>query len=160
MRTLPTILILKLHLTLPELVLESYPTWLHWLSMYTLIGNPNGQVRQVDEMEPKCHRVTCQAGHQKATQELYLRNSQVLSHLCYPTDTHRLTSPQEEADVRNLEGIMLQALGGGGSTLCGWYPIIEVAPHPYWRSDSHTHTLLYDKACSYCKKVLCVAGTG
>ncbi len=45
--------------------------------------------------------------------ELSLQNSQLLSHLLYPTDTHQLTSPQGEADGVSDRGMTLQALGGG-----------------------------------------------
>jgi hypothetical protein len=74
------------------------------------------------ELAPRCHRVTRQAGCQKATTELSLKNLQLLSHLCYPTDTHQLTSPQGEADGVSDGGMTLQALGGVNSP-CGWYRI-------------------------------------
>ncbi len=62
---------------------------------------------------PRCHRVTRRAGCKKATTGLSLQNLQSLSHLCYPTDTRQLTSPQGEADGVSDGGMMLQALGGG-----------------------------------------------
>jgi hypothetical protein len=57
--------------------------------------------------------VTRRAGCQKGTTELSLKNLQLLSHLCYPTDTRQLTSPQGEADGVSDRGMMLQTLGGG-----------------------------------------------
>jgi hypothetical protein len=54
--------------------------------------------------------------------ELSLQNLLSLSHLCYPTDTHQLTSPQGEADGVSDGGMMLQALGGVNLP-CGWYRV-------------------------------------
>jgi hypothetical protein len=61
--------------------------------------------------------VTHRAGCQKATTELSLTNSQLLSHLRYPKDTHQLTSPQGEADGVSEGGMMLHVRGGGGINL-------------------------------------------
>ncbi len=80
-----------------------------------LFGNLKRQERQVAKMAPKCHRVTRQAGFQKATQ--------LLSHVRYPTDTRQLTSPQGEADVRSLEGVWCHRRWGGVNSPCGWYPV-------------------------------------
>jgi hypothetical protein len=80
--------------------------------------------------------VTHQAGCQKATTELSLQNSQSLSHLHYPTDTHQLTSPQGEADGVSDGGMTLQALGGVNLS-CGWYRVRGQLLLP---EDENTHT--------------------
>jgi hypothetical protein len=85
-----------------------------------------------------CHRVTCWAGCQKATTELTLQNLQSLSHLCYPTDTRQLTSPQGEADEVSEGGMTLQALGGVNSP-CGWYRVRGQLPSTGGWEHTHTH---------------------
>jgi hypothetical protein len=83
-----------------RLGLSQYRSLLRVVTLTTrdqLFGNLKRQERQVAKMAPKCHRVTCWAGFQKATQSL--------SHMRYPTNTCQLTSPQGEADVRSLEGV-------------------------------------------------------
>jgi hypothetical protein len=88
-------------------------------------------------MAPRCHRVTRQAGCQKATTELCLRNSQSPSHLRYPMDTHQLTSSQGEADGVSDGGMTLQALGGEFALRL--VPRQRAAPF-YRRTRTHTHT--------------------
>ncbi len=83
------------------------------------------------ETTPKCHRVTRRAEFQQATQ--------LLSHVCYPTETRQLTSPQGEADVWSLEGVQRRRRWGGGESTLRLIPHQKVAPL-YWRSDAHTHT--------------------
>ncbi len=87
---------------------------------------------------PRCHRVTCRAGCQKATMEFPLQNSQSLSHLCYPIDTRQLTSPQGEADGVSDGGMTLQALGGVNSP-CGWYRVRGQLPSTGGQEHTHTH---------------------
>jgi hypothetical protein len=83
-----------------QLRLNQYRSLLRIVTLTTcvlLFGNLKRQERQVAKTAPKCHRVTRQAGFQKATQ--------LLSYIHYPTETCQLTSPQGEADVRSLEGV-------------------------------------------------------
>ncbi len=94
--------------------------------------------RKQSKPAPRCHRVTCQAGCQKATMELSLWNLQLLSHLRYPTDTRQLTSSQGEADGASEREYDVAGIGGGEFAL-RLVPRQRAAPL-YWRSRSHTHT--------------------
>jgi hypothetical protein len=98
-------------------------------------------------MAPRCYRVTHRAGCQKATMELSLRNSQLLSHLPYPMDTRQLTSSQGEADGVSDGGMRLQTLGGVNSP-CGWYRVRGQLPSTGGREHTHTHTYVLTMASS------------
>jgi hypothetical protein len=93
-----------------------------------------------EETAPRCHRVMCQVGHQKAPQDPH----GVLS-CCpinvYPMDTHQLTSPQGEAGVRSPAEIWRCRHCGGESALQ-----LElrnrIAPHYQWSRHTHMHKVL------------------
>jgi hypothetical protein len=70
--------------------------------------------------------------------ELSLQNLQLLSHLCYPTDTRQLTSPRGEAGRVSEREYDVAGVGGGEFAL-RLVPRQRAAPL-YWRLRSHTYT--------------------
>jgi hypothetical protein len=69
-------------------------------------------------------------------------NLQSLSYLRYPETPVSLHSPQGETDVRSPRGYDVAGVGGGEFAL-RLVPRQRAAPH-YWRSSSHTHTIVKD----------------
>ncbi len=106
---------------------------------HTLWKSERARKASNKETAPRCHRVTRQVGHQKATTEPSQQGLQLLSHLRLPNGHPSANiSPGRGWCVESSRDMALQALWGVDQP-CGWNRVIRVAPHYRWSRHTHTH---------------------